>query len=130
MSDTAAARYKEITEIATSAAKRLQRHETDKIAELEDHVAAGQERMAAADAEHDEVVEAVRLRWDEAMEELWNERWMRVTQMPGADTSAAPAKRDRAIRPVQAAYLELRGALRQSRWQATSWLPRRGRQDP
>jgi hypothetical protein len=128
--ESAAARYKEITAIATTAAKRLRRHEMDKIARLEDEVAAYRERTEAADAEHEKVVEAVRLRWDEAMEELWNERWMRVTQMPSADTSAAPAKAADAIRMVQTAYLELRGALRQSRWQAASWIPRRGsRQD-
>lgn len=123
MSDTGSAteRYKEMTAWATSAAKRLQRHETEKAAALEDRVATANERIAHAEAEHERVCEAVEFRWHEAMAELFHERWMRVTPMPEPSKSAAPAQADEAIRFVQSAYLGLREALGRSR----PWIPRR-----
>jgi hypothetical protein len=125
---SAAMCYKELTEIATNAATRLRRLDAEKCDRLRDEVSAGQERLDEAKREQELVVEGVRKRWDSAMEELWNERWMRVTPMPEGDPAAPPASSREAIALVQAAYLELREALGKPR----SWLSqsRRPREDP
>jgi hypothetical protein len=123
----ASARYKEIAECATDAAKRMRRHEVEKASRLQEEVAAGHERIAEAEAQQEQVVDGVQRRWKAAMEALWDERWMQVTRIPDADPSAAPATPQESIRAVQAASLELHEALRKSR----SWLrkPRRNRRD-
>jgi hypothetical protein len=125
----AAVRYKEITAVAVDAAERMRRHEADKADRLTDEVAAGQERIAAAEEQKAQVAEGVRVRWSAAMEALWDERWMRVTPMPDADLSAAPATPEESIRAVQGAFLELHEALGKARWSAGSMLPRRGRRE-
>jgi hypothetical protein len=107
----AAIRYKELVALADAAAQRLRRHEDDRVAQLGDEVAAGHERIEQAEAQLEQVRDGVRKRWDEAMEELFNERWMRVTPMPEPDLSAEPDTPERPIRSVQNAYLRLRQAL-------------------
>lgn len=127
--EQAAARYKEITAIATGAVDRMHEHERKKVARLEDDVAAGHERIAEAEQREADVAEGVRLRWDGAMEALWNERWMRVTRMPKPDPAAPHATPEESIRAVQTAYLALRDALGKPRWSAGALLPRPRRRD-
>lgn len=120
----AAARYKEITSVATEAVDRMHEHERKKAAGLEDEVAAGQERIEEAQRRENEVAEGVRLRWDGALEALWNERWLRVTRMPNPDPDAAPAPAEESLRAVQVAYLALHDALNKPRWSASALLPK------
>ena len=108
---SAAVRYKELVALADEAAQRLRRHEADRVEELAGEVAAGNKRIEEADAQLEQVRDGVRKRWDEAMEELFNERWMRVTPMPEPDLSAEPDTPEGPIRSVQNAYLRLRQAL-------------------
>lgn len=123
----AAARYKEIAEIANDAAARMRRWEEEKSAQLFDEVSTGQERLAEAEREHEQVVDAVNKRWNSAMEELWSERWMRVTPMPEGDPSAARARSQESIAQVQTAYLGLRDALGKPRsWLSKGRRPRDG----
>lgn len=117
----AALRYKEIMALADDAAQRLRRHEDDRVDELTGEVATGQQRIERAEQQQEQVREGVRKRWDSAMEDLWEERWMRVTPMPEPDLSAEPAGPEEPIRSVQNAYLRLREALSRRR----SFLPRR-----
>lgn len=117
----AALRYKEIMALADDAAQRLRRHEADRVDELTGEVAAGHQRIERAEQQQEQVREGVRKRWDSAMEDLWEERWMRVTPMPEPDLSAEPAGPEEPIRSVQNAYLRLREALSRRR----SFLPRR-----
>ncbi|MDR7301462.1 hypothetical protein [Haloactinomyces albus] len=117
-------RYKEITAMATSAVDRTHELERKRAARLEDATTARQERTAEAEQQEEQVTEAVRLRWNAAMEALWDERWMRVTRMPAPDPSAPAATPDESIHSVQAAYLDLHEALGKSRWSVTSWLPK------
>ena len=107
----AAVRYKELMALADAAAQRLRRHESERVEELTGEVATGQKRIEQAEAQREQVRDGVRRRWDEAMEELWEERWMRVTPMPEPDLSAEPATPEDPIRSVQNAYLRLRQAL-------------------
>lgn len=107
----AAVRYKELMALADAAAQRLRRHESERVEELTGEVASGQKRIEQAEAQREQVRDGVRRRWDEAMEELWEERWMRVTPMPEPDLSAEPATPEDPIRSVQNAYLRLRQAL-------------------
>lgn len=107
----AAVRYKELMALADAAAQRLRRHESERVEELTGEVATGQKRIEQAEAQREQVRDGVRRRWDEAMEELWEERWMRVTPMPEPDLSAEPATPEGPIRSVQNAYLRLRQAL-------------------
>lgn len=117
----AAVRYREIMALADSAAAQLRRQEADRVDELTAEVATGQERIERSETQLEQVREGVRKRWDSAMEELWEERWMRVTPMPEPDPSAEPAAPEEPIRAVQSAYLQLREALSKRR----SFLPRR-----
>lgn len=117
----AAVRYREIMALADSAAAQLRRQEADRVDELTAEVATGQERIERSETQLEQVREGVRKRWDSAMEELWEERWMRVTPMPEPDPSAEPATPEEPIRAVQGAYLQLRAALSKRR----SFLPRR-----
>lgn len=107
----AAVRYKELMALADAAAQRLRRHESERVEELTGEVATGQKRIEQAEAQREQVRDGVRRRWDEAMEELWEERWMRVTPMPEPDLSAEPATPEGPIRSVQNVYLRLRQAL-------------------
>lgn len=117
-------RYKEIIGIATGAVDRTHELERKRAARLEDDTTVRQERTAEAEQQEEQVAEAVRLRWNAAMEALWAERWMRVTRMPAPDRSAPSATPEESIRSVQAACLELHAALGKPRWSPASWLSR------
>lgn len=125
---SAAARYREIAGMATSASKAMRAHENAKAKRLRDELDEVTRRTSEADEAREEIRAGARKRWELAMEALWEERWMRVTPMPGPDSSAPAADPDAAIKPVQAAYLRLREALGQPRWKPTAWLPRKPKQ--
>lgn len=127
---SAADRYRDVAALATHAAQQLRDHERAKAQRLRDELADGRARLAMAEAEHAEVVEGIRKRWDHAMDALFDEKWMQVSRMPDADSDAEPCEPSEAIRRVQVAYLELRETLGKARWRATSWLPRRRPRPP
>lgn len=110
-------RYKEIAAVATNAAKRMHRYETEQVERLQDELPSARDRVADAEARRDEIVEAAQYRWRTAMEALWHERWMQVTPFPEPDRSAEPTDMD--IKQMQAAYFGLHEALNRSR----SWWP-------
>ncbi|QGK68611.1 hypothetical protein GIY23_02700 [Allosaccharopolyspora coralli] len=122
---SAADRYREVAALATQGAQQLRDHERAKAQRLRDELPDGRARLTEAEAEHAEVVDGVRKRWDHAMDALFDEKWMQVSRMPDADSDAEPCAPSEAIRRVQVAYLELRDTLGQPGWRATSWLPRR-----
>ncbi|SDO97894.1 hypothetical protein SAMN04487905_101317 [Actinopolyspora xinjiangensis] len=121
---TAAERYKEIVALATDSVDRLHELERDRIERLERELAGERERVERAEQQREQVEEGVRLRWNAALEALWEERWLRVTQLPAPDTTAEPAGAEEAIRSVQRAYLDLYEALDQGRWSAPGWIPK------
>lgn len=125
----AAVRYKEIAATAASAADRMRKIESDRIADLSDEVAAGRQRIEEAERQHAEVDENVRERWDAAREALWDERWMRVPTMPQADTSAPAATPEESLRAVRGAYRDLYDALGKRRWSSAFKSPRGRRED-
>ncbi len=122
----AAVRYKEMTASATSAAEQMRKHEAQKSDRLNGEVVAGRERVSEAEQAEEEVAEGVRLRWNAALEALWDERWLQVTRIPDADRSASPDTADKILRKVQAAYLELHESLGKPR-RAGGFLRRGGR---
>jgi hypothetical protein len=119
----AALRYKEIAALATTAAKRMRRQETEKIEILHEELPTTRTRVDEAEKRQEDIVAAAEERWRAAMESLWEERWMRVTQFPEPDPSPGSTTTDNAVRRMQSAYFELHDALRLSR----SWLPLPGR---
>lgn len=125
----AAVRYKEIAATAASAADRMRKIESDRIADLSEDVAAGRQRIEEAERQHAEVDENVRERWDAAREALWDERWMRVPTMPQADTTATATTPEESLRQVRAAYRDLYDALGKRRWSSAFKSPRGRRED-
>ncbi|WP_019855593.1 hypothetical protein [Actinopolyspora mortivallis] len=115
-------RYKEITALVAEAVDRLNARERERAERLEEELATGQDRVELAQRQRDEVAEGVRIRWNAAKEALWEERWMRVTQLPPPDTSAEPVPAEEAIRSVQSAYMELHEAVGQRRWSGMGLL--------
>lgn len=122
----ASSRYKEIIATATGAAEKMREHEGEKAAQLAKEVASADERIAAAEQQRDEVADGAELRWNHAMEALWDERWMRVTPMPQPDHRAQPGRAADLIALMQSAYLGLRRSLEKSRWTPTL---RRGKRE-
>ncbi|GAB3283257.1 hypothetical protein [Parasphingorhabdus pacifica] len=112
----AAVRYKEITSLATSAAKRMREVEREKATELGELVASGRARTEEADRRYEWTVQEVESRWNAAMEALFEERWMRVTTMPEADSSAVPDNPETSVNAVQKAFYDLYQAVRAPRW--------------
>ncbi|GAA4885263.1 hypothetical protein [Saccharopolyspora cebuensis] len=108
---SAAARYKELTALATAAGKFQRRHEQVKAVELGEVVAQGRQRIEESEAHRDEVVAEVRKRWNAAMEALWDERWFRGEGMPAPDRDAPAAPGEESVRMVQLAFLGLHEAL-------------------
>lgn len=108
------ARYKEIAALATDAVERMNRLERERADTLQEQATADQERLRQAQQEEEEVTHLVDLRWNNAMEELWEERWMQVTKKPAPDYSAPPAGKKELERRVQAAWLDLYHALGRS----------------
>lgn len=107
----AAVRYKQLAELATTAAQRARKQEQERAEELGELVADSGQRIEEADAHRDQVVADVRKRWNAAMEALWDERWMRGSTLPEPDPDAEPTDPDEARRAVHDAFLELLGTL-------------------
>nr|WP_246330559.1 hypothetical protein [Saccharopolyspora hordei] len=112
--------------MATTAAERMRKHERARAAELSEVVAAGRQRKDAAEERRQQVVDDVRVRWNNAMEALWDERWFRVKGLPEPDRSAPPMTPEEARRLVQDAFLALHDALEKPRF-GSGILPRRKR---
>lgn len=122
-SDSAAERYKELVAVATDAVDRLHHRERQRAAQLEEELATEHDRLERAEQQRQQVIDGVRLRWNAAMEALWEERWMRVTRIPQPEPSARPASPEEAIKSVQQAYLELYEEINKGRRSGTGWLP-------
>ncbi|GAA2783615.1 hypothetical protein [Saccharopolyspora taberi] len=123
----AAVRYKEIAATATAAAQRMRRHEREKAAELEKSVAAGETRKQQADEEHEKLVKEIQGRWNVALEQLWDERWLEVTNLPEPDRSAPPVTPEQSRRALHDSYMQLRQSLDKTRWSAGSLMQRRNK---
>lgn len=125
----AVARYKQLAELATTAAERVRKQEQERAARLGEEVAGSAQHIEAADEQRDQVVADVRKRWNAAMEALWDERWMRGSALPEPDPDAGPADQDEARRAVHDAFLELLGTLEKPKFQASGLLGRRKSRD-
>lgn len=121
----AAVRYKEITASAEAAAQRLREHEATKATRLDEEVTAARQRAEEADEQCERVTGEVNRLWNMAMSALWEERWMRVNQMPEGDPSAAPERPKQSKDRVGTAYNELSRTLKKSGWSSRSLLQRR-----
>lgn len=121
----AAARYKQLAELATTAAQRVRKQEQERAGELGEEVAESAQRIAEADARRDQAVADVRKRWYAAMEALWDERWMRGSRFPEPDPDAEPTDPDEPRRAVHDAFLELLRTVEKPKSQASGLLGRR-----
>lgn len=121
MNGDAARRYKEIAGLNTESVERMREHDRALVEELEKRLEQAEKALAEA-AEHERVAKmGVRLHWEAAMEQLWNEHWLTVKPLP---QPASPAPRMNPLEcdaEVGSTYEALSDALRKP-----SMLPRRG----
>ncbi|GAA0511914.1 hypothetical protein GCM10011581_02160 [Saccharopolyspora subtropica] len=119
----ASVRYREITGLADAATERMRRHETERVRELGEVVAAARQRREEAEKKRDEVVEFVLQEWKEAVKGLWDERWFQVRGKP-TPNRATTAQVDEAVEVVKEARAALQTALEKPRF-SVSFRPRR-----
>ncbi|WP_016697742.1 hypothetical protein [Actinoalloteichus spitiensis] len=108
---SAADAYKEICGLVTDAVDRLRERDEQRAEQLRaELLAAEQRREAAAEREHVTRWTA-RLRWEAAVELLWDQRWLRMTPLPRPDRSTPYTDLDACGHEVDAAFEELKSSL-------------------
>ncbi|AOS65791.1 hypothetical protein [Actinoalloteichus hymeniacidonis] len=79
---SAAERYKELCGTATGALSAMRAHDRELATRLRDTCATAREDVLDS-AERERVTRLiVRLRWEAAVEALWDERWLPMTPLP------------------------------------------------
>jgi hypothetical protein len=87
---SAVERYKEIIASAGEAVAAMRARDEARVAHLVAKLAESQDRMADA-IEREKVVRlGVALHWEQAVEALWDERWMAMRPMPKPDERVPP----------------------------------------
>ncbi|HWE89255.1 MAG TPA: hypothetical protein VG317_07305 [Pseudonocardiaceae bacterium] len=112
MNADAIRRYKELADTNTEAVRRMREHDRSLVEDLNRQVIDAERRLALA-TERDRVARmGVRLHWEAAVEELWNERWLPVPPLRPADDVPAGLDLTAADTEVGRTYEILRDALR------------------
>ncbi|HEX4224893.1 MAG TPA: hypothetical protein VHZ97_21170 [Pseudonocardiaceae bacterium] len=124
MNGDATRRYKDVAGLNTEATERMREADRALVEKLEQQLGAA-ERALAEVSERERVARmGVELHWEAAMEELWDERWLKLEPMP---LPAVPAP---AMNPLDCdtevgdTYAALHEALRKP-----SMLPRIGKRE-
>lgn len=108
----AARRYQEMTSGMNDAVERIRRDDAERARRLRDElVELGEEMEAAANREALTVL-GVALRWEAALESLWNEHWMTLSPLPKPDRDALPHDLDYLDAVVEQRFEALREAIR------------------
>lgn len=112
MPESAVHRYKQLAERNTEAVRRMREHDRARAEVLREAVTRSQQALALAGERERVARMGVRLHWEAAIEELWNERWLTVQPVPAP---IQPAPGDDSLRcdaEVGRTYEALRAALR------------------
>ncbi|MGW4211527.1 hypothetical protein ACWEIJ_26270 [Lentzea sp. NPDC004789] len=108
---SAVERYKEIIAIATDAAARQRKLDEVRCAELAERIAATQQEIAEVRDRERVVRMGAALHWEQAVEQLWNERWLQMVTPPLPDESVPPRPQGEYNRAMDLAYQALEDSL-------------------
>lgn len=108
---SAVERYKEIIAIATDAAARRRKLDEVRCAELAERIAATQQQIAEVRDRERVVRMGAALHWEQAVEQLWNERWLQMVTPPLPDESVPPRPQGEYNRAMDLAYQALEDSL-------------------
>lgn len=108
---SAVERYKEIIAIATDAAARQRKLDEVRCAELAARIASTQEQIAEVRDRERVVRMGAALHWEQAVEQLWNERWLQMVTPPLPDESVPPRPQGEYNRAMDLAYQALEDSL-------------------
>lgn len=108
---SAVERYKEIIAIATDAAARQRKLDEVRCAELAERIAATQQQIAEVRDRERVVRMGAALHWEQAVEQLWNERWLQMVTPPLPDESVPPRPQGEYNRAMDLAYQSLEDSL-------------------
>ncbi|MET8762441.1 hypothetical protein [Lentzea sp. NPDC004782] len=108
---SAVERYKEIIAIATDAAARQRKLDEVRCAELAERIAATQQEIAEVRDRERVVRMGAALHWEQAVEQLWNERWLQMVTPPLPDESVPPRPQSEYNRAMDVAYQALEDSL-------------------
>ncbi|WP_112270392.1 hypothetical protein [Lentzea terrae] len=108
---SAVERYKEIIAIATDAAARQRKLDEVRCAELAERIAATQQQISEVRDRERVVRMGAALHWEQAVEQLWNERWLQMVTPPLPDESVPPRPQGEYNRAMDVAYQALEDSL-------------------
>lgn len=108
---SAVERYKEIIAIATDAAARQRKLDEVRCAELAERIASTQQRIAEVRDRERVVRMGAALHWEQAVEQLWNERWLQMVTFPAPDESVPPRPQGEYNHAMDLAYQALEDSL-------------------
>ncbi|ASO22802.1 hypothetical protein FHR81_005133 [Actinoalloteichus hoggarensis] len=109
---SAGERYKELCGTATGALAAMRAHDQRLAAELHEAVAEARDDVLRA-AERERVTRlVVRLRWEAAVEALWDQRWLTMTPLPRPAAVALAYDLDECELDIDRAFDRLDEALR------------------
>ena len=108
---SAVERYKEIIAIATDAATRQRKLDEVRCAELAERIAATQQQIAEVRDRERVVRMGAALHWEQAVEQLWNERWLQMVTFPLPDESVPPRPQGEYNHAMDLAYQALEDSL-------------------
>ncbi|WP_063778068.1 hypothetical protein [Lentzea aerocolonigenes] len=108
---SAVERYKEIIAIATDAAARQRKLDEVRCAELAERLAATQLEIAEVRDRERVVRMGAALHWEQAVEQLWNERWLQMVTFPLPDETVPQRPQGEYNRAMDLAYQALEDSL-------------------
>ncbi|MFI6102377.1 hypothetical protein ACIA8G_43080 [Lentzea sp. NPDC051213] len=108
---SAVERYKEIIAIATDAAARQRKLDEVRCAELAERLASTQEQIAEVRDRERVVRMGAALHWEQAVEQLWNERWLQMVTPPLPDETVPKRPQGEYNRAMDLAYQALEDSL-------------------
>ncbi|MFS8104361.1 hypothetical protein LFM09_45370 [Lentzea alba] len=108
---SAVERYKEIIAIATDAAARQRKLDEVRCAELAERIASTQQQIAEVRDRERVVRMGAALHWEQAVEQLWNERWLQMVTFPLPDESVPQRPQGEYNRAMDLAYQGLEDSL-------------------
>lgn len=108
---SAVERYKEIIAIATDAAARQRKLDEVRCAELAERIANTQQEIAEVRDRERVVRMGAALHWEQAVEQLWNERWLQMVTPPLPDESVPQRPQGEYNRAMDLAYQALEDSL-------------------
>jgi len=117
MNEDAVRRYKELALLNTDAVRRMREYDRARIDALRTKLGETDAQLAEATQREELMRASVRLHWESAVEQLWNERWLEV-RPPEPIEMADDASTRRIDAEVSRTHEALREALRR-----TSILP-------